>query len=165
MATAKHRAIDLVRRRARYDQKLREIGRDLESRPEHSGEPDVDAMDDSIGDDLLRLIFIACHPVLSPEARAALTLRLLCGLTTAEIARAFLVPERTVAQRIVRAKRTLADRRVPFEMLIRHGLQALERARQLGGAPGPYEVQAEIAACHARAGSRRRAGSSTVPPS
>ncbi len=248
MATAKHRAIDLVRRRARYDQKLQEIGRDLESRPELSGEPDVDAMDDSIGDDLLRLIFIACHPVLSPEARAALTLRLLCGLTTAEIARAFLVPEPTVAQRIVRAKRTLADRRVPFEiparaelpgrlasvleviylvfnegyaatagadwmrpslcaeamrlgrilaglmasegevhalvalmelqasrsgartdpagepvlltdqdrgqwdrLLIRHGLQALERARQLGGVPGPYEVQAEIAACHARA--------------
>ena len=248
MATAKHRAIDLVRRRARYDQKLQEIGRDLESRPEYSGEPDVDAMDDSIGDDLLRLIFIACHPVLSPEARAALTLRLLCGLTTAEIARAFLVPEPTVAQRIVRAKRTLADRRVPFEipartelagrlasvleviylvfnegyaatagadwmrpslcaeamrlgrilaglmtsegevhalvalmelqasragartdpagepvlltdqdrgqwdrLLIRHGLQALERARQLGGVPGPYEVQAEIAACHARA--------------
>jgi len=248
MATAKHRAIDLVRRRARYDQKLQEIGRDLESRPEHSGEPDVDAMDDSIGDDLLRLIFIACHPALSPQARAALTLRLLCGLTTAEIARAFLVPEPTVAQRIVRAKRTLADRRVPFEipvrtelpgrlasvlkviylvfnegyaatagadwmrpslcaeamrlgrilaglmasegevhalvalmelqasrsgartdpagepvlltdqdrgqwdrLLIRHGLQALERARQLGGVPGPYEVQAEIAACHARA--------------
>ena len=248
MATAKHRAIDLVRRRARYDQKLQEIGRDLGSRPELSGEPDVDAMDDSIGDDLLRLIFIACHPVLSPQARAALTLRLLCGLTTAEIARAFLVPEPTVAQRIVRAKRTLTDRRVPFEiparaelpdrlasvleviylvfnegyaatagadwmrpslcaeamrlgrilaglmasegevhalvalmelqasrsgartdpagepvlltdqdrgqwdrLLIRHGLQALERARQLGGVPGPYEVQAEIAACHARA--------------
>ena len=248
MATAKHRAIDLVRRRARYDQKLQEIGRDLESRPEYSGEPDVDAMDDSIGDDLLRLIFIACHPVLSPEARAALTLRLLCGLTTAEIARAFLVPEPTVAQRIVRAKRTLADRRVPFEiparaelpgrlasvleviylvfnegyaatagtdwmrpslcseamrvgrvlaglmtgeaevhglvalmelqasrtgarvgpagqpvllvdqdrgrwdrLLIRHGLRALARANELGGPPGPYEVQAEIAACHARA--------------
>jgi RNA polymerase sigma factor (sigma-70 family) len=248
MATAKHRAIDLVRRRARYDQKLQEIGRDLESRPELSGEPDVDAMDDSIGDDLLRLIFIACHPVLSPEARAALTLRLLCGLATAEIARAFLVPEPTVAQRIVRARRTLAERQVPFEipartelpgrlasvleviylvfnegyaatagsdwmrpslcaeamrlgrilaglmasegevhalvalmelqssrtgartdpagepvlltdqdrgqwdrLLIRHGLRALERARQLGGVPGPYEVQAEIAACHARA--------------
>jgi RNA polymerase sigma factor (sigma-70 family) len=252
MATAKHRAIDLVRRRARYEQKLQEIGRDAQSRSEHFGEPDVDAMDDSIGDDMLRLIFIACHPVLSPEARAALTLRLLCGLTTAEIARAFLVPEPTIAQRIVRAKRTLAARRVPFEipartelpsrlasvleviylvfnegyaatagtdwmrpslcaeamrlgrilaglmmsegevhalvalmelqasrvgartdpagkpvlltdqdrgqwdrLLIRHGLQALERARQLGGVPGPYEVQAEIAACHARAHSVR----------
>jgi RNA polymerase sigma factor (sigma-70 family) len=248
MATAKHRAIDLVRRRARYDQKLQEIGRDLESRPESFGEPDVDAMDDQIGDDLLRLMFISCHPVLSPEARAALTLRLLGGLTTVEIARAFLVPEPTVAQRIVRAKRALAARQVPFEiparrelpgrlasvleviyllfnegyaatagedwmrpalcaeamrlgrilaglmagegevhglvalmelqvsrvgartgpagepivltdqdrrrwdrLLIRHGLQALERAEKLGGAPGPYEVQAEIAACHARA--------------
>ncbi len=248
MATAKHRAIDLVRRRASYQRKLQEIGRDQQSRPEHTGEPDVDAMDDHIGDDLLRLIFISCHPVLSPEARAALTLRLLCGLTTAEIARAFLVPEATIAQRIVRAKRTLAAGRVPFEipprtelpgrltsvleviylvfnegyaatagtdwmrpplcaeamrlgrilaglmagqgevhglvalmelqasrvgartgpagepvlltdqdrrrwdrLLIRHGLQALARARELGGAPGPYEVQAEIAACHARA--------------
>ena len=116
MATAKHRAIDLVRRRAAYERKLQEIGRDAASRPEHYGEPDVDAMDDQIGDDLLRLIFIACHPVLSPEARAALTLRLLGGLTAAEIARAFLVPEPTVAQRIARAKRTLAARRVPFEM-------------------------------------------------
>src|SRR5438094_5442861 len=114
MATAKHKAIDLVRRRARYEQKLQEIGRDVESRPENSGEPDVDAMDDHIGDDLLRLIFISCHPVLSSEARAALTLRLLGGLTTAEIARAFLVPEATIAQRIVRAKRTLTARRVPF---------------------------------------------------
>ena len=248
MATAKHKAIDLVRRRARYEQKLQEIGRDVESRPENSGEPDVDAMDDHIGDDLLRLIFISCHPVLSPEARAALTLRLLGGLTTDEIARAFLVPEPTIAQRIVRAKRTLAAGKVPFEiparselparlasvleviylmfnegysatagedwmrpalcaeamrlgrilaglmagageahglvalmelqasragartgpageailltdqdrqrwdrLLIRHGLRALEQAGQLGGAPGPYEVQAEIAACHARA--------------
>jgi RNA polymerase sigma factor (sigma-70 family) len=248
MATAKHRAIDLVRRRARYEQKLQEIGRDLESRPENFGEPDVDTIDDHIGDDLLRLIFISCHPVLSPEARAALTLRLLGGLTTHEIARAFLVPEPTIAQRIVRAKRTLAARQARFEiparselpgrlasvleviyllfnegyaatagedwmrpalcaeamrvgrilaglmagegevhglvalmelqasrvgartgpagepvlltdqdrrwwdrLLIRHGLQALERAGKLGGAPGPYEVQAEIAACHARA--------------
>jgi predicted RNA polymerase sigma factor len=205
-------------------------------------------MDDQIGDDLLRLIFITCHPVLSPQARAALTLRLLCGLTAAEIARAFLVPEPTVAQRITRAKRTLAARRVRFEipprselpdrlasvleviylvfnegyaatagtdwmrpslcaeamrlgrvlaglmageaevhglvalmelqasrvgartgragepilladqdrgrwdrLLVRHGLQALARAGSLGGPPGPYEVQAEIAACHARA--------------
>jgi predicted RNA polymerase sigma factor len=209
-------------------------------------------MDDQIGDDLLRLIFLACHPVLSPEARAALTLRLLCGLTAAEIARAFLVPEPTVAQRITRAKRTLAARQVRFEMppggelpdrlasvleviylvfnegyaatagadwmrpslcaeamrlgrilaglmtreaevhglvalmelqasrtgartgpagepvlltdqdrgrwdrlLIRHGLRALDQARSLGGPPGPYEVQAEIAACHARAHSVR----------
>jgi RNA polymerase sigma factor (sigma-70 family) len=252
MATAKHRAIDLVRRRATYERKLQEIGRDTESRAEHYGEPDVDAMDDHIGDDLLRLIFISCHPVLSPQARAALTLRLLCGLTAAEIARAFLVPEPTVAQRITRAKRTLSARRVPFELpprselpdrlasvleviylvfnegyaatagtdwmrpslcaeamrlgrvlahlmageaevhglvalmelqasrvgartgragepillddqdrgrwdrlLIRHGLQALARANELGGPPGPYEVQAEIAACHARAHSVR----------
>ena len=116
MATAKHRAIDLIRRRASYERKLQEIGRDAALRPENSGEPDVDAMDDHIGDDLLRLIFIACHPVLSPEARGALTLRLLGGLTTAEIARAFLVPEATIAQRIVRAKRTLTARRVPFEL-------------------------------------------------
>jgi RNA polymerase sigma factor (sigma-70 family) len=248
MATAKHRAIDLVRRRVTYERKLQEIGRDAASRPEHDGEPDVDAMDDQIGDDLLRLIFIACHPVLSPQARAALTLRLLCGLTAAEIARAFLVPEPTVAQRITRAKRTLTARRIRFEipprgelpdrlasvleviylvfnegyaatagtdwmrpslcaeamrlgrvlaglmtdeaevhglvalmelqasrvgartgrageailladqdrgrwdrLLIRHGLRALARASELGGPPGPYEVQAEIAACHARA--------------
>ena len=116
MATAKHRAIDLIRRRASYERKLQEIGRDAALRPENSGEPDVDAMDDHIGDDLLRLIFIACHPVLSSEARAALTLRLLGGLTAAEIARAFLVPEATIAQRIVRAKRTLTARRVPFEI-------------------------------------------------
>ena len=249
MATAKHRAIDLVRRRASYARKLQEVGRDIESRHD-TGEPDLDAMDDHIGDDLLRLIFIACHPVLSAEARAALTLRLLGGLTTHEIARAFLVPEPTIAQRIVRAKRTLAEQHVPFELpartelagrlasvleviylvfnegyaatagedwmrpalcaeamrlgrvlaglmagesevhglvalmelqasrvgartgpsgepvlltdqdrrrwdrlLIRHGLTALARAEALGGAPGPYEVQAEIAACHARAAS------------
>ena len=247
MATAKHRAIDLVRRRASYARKLQEIGRDTESRPA-TGEPDVDTLDDHIGDDLLRLIFIACHPVLSAPARAALTLRLLGGLTTHEIARAFLVPEPTIAQRIVRAKRTLAERHIPFELparaelagrlgsvleviylvfnegyaatggedwmrpalcaeamrlgrvlaglmagesevhglvalmelqasrvgartgpagapvlltdqdrrrwdrlLIRHGLAALGRAAALGSAPGPYEVQAEIAACHARA--------------
>ncbi|HJY74269.1 MAG TPA: sigma factor, partial [Streptosporangiaceae bacterium] len=93
MATAKHRAIDLVRRRVRYEQKLQEVGRDMETRAETFGEPDVDRMDDHIGDDLLRLIFIACHPVLSAEARAALTLRLIGGLTAHEIARAFLVPE------------------------------------------------------------------------
>jgi len=251
-ATAKHRAVDLVRRRVRYDQKLREVGRDMEAhaQAEAYGEPDIDAMDDHIGDDLLRLIFIACHPVLSAEARAALTLRLIGGLTTHEIARAFLVPEPTIAQRIVRAKRTLADKQIPFEipapgeltgrvasvleviylifnegyaatfgadwirpelcaealrlgrvlaglmprqvevqglvalmelqasripartgpdgdpilltdqdrlrwdrLLIRRGLAALGRAEQIDAAPGPYAVQAEIAACHARAGS------------
>ena len=250
MATAKHRAIDLVRRRARYDQKLQEVGRDMETCAETFGEPDVDKMDDHIGDDLLRLIFIACHPVLPTEARAALTLRLIGGLTTHEIARAFLVPEPTIAQRIVRAKRTLADKKVPFaipapgeladrlasvleviylvfnegysatsgedwirpelcaealrlgrllagllprqievhglvalmelqasrvgartgpagepilltdqdrlrwdRLLIRRGLAALEHAEKLSVAPGPYAVQAEIAACHARAAS------------
>jgi RNA polymerase sigma factor (sigma-70 family) len=250
MATAKHRAIDLVRRRARYDRKLQEVGRDMEARTQTLGEPDVDKMDDHIGDDLLRLIFIACHPILSTGARAALTLRLIGGLTTSEIARAFLVPEPTIAQRIVRAKRALAEAKIPFEipargelagrlgsvleviylvfnegysatsgadwtrpelcaealrlgrvlaglmprqmeahglvalmelqasrigartgpggepvlladqdrrrwdrLLIRHGLAALDRAEQLGGAPGPYVVQAEIAACHARAAS------------
>jgi RNA polymerase sigma factor (sigma-70 family) len=250
MATAKHRAIDLVRRRARYEQKLQEVGRDMEAHAQTLGEPDVDEMDDHIGDDLLRLIFIACHPVLSTEARAALTLRLIGGLTTHEIARAFLAPEPTIAQRIVRAKRTLADKKVPFvipapgelagrlasvleviylvfnegysatsgedwirpelcaealrlgrvlaglmprqievhglvalmelqasrigartgpagepilltdqdrlrwdRLLIRRGLAALEHAEQLDEAPGPYAVQAEIAACHARAAS------------
>ena len=250
MATAKHRAIDLVRRRARYERKLQEVGRDMETRAETLGEPDADKLDDHIGDDLLRLIFIACHPVLSAEARAALTLRLIGGLTTREIARAFLVPEPTIAQRIVRAKRTLAEKKVPFvipapgelaerlasvldviylvfnegysattgedwirpelcaealrlgrllaglmprqieahglvalmelqasrvrartgpggepillgdqdrlrwdRLLIRRGLAALDRAEKLGVAPGRYAVQAEIAACHARAAS------------
>ena len=248
MATAKHRAIDLIRRRVRYDQKLQEIGRDMEAQGQTPGEPDAGRMDDHIGDDLLRLIFIACHPILSRQARAALTLRLIGGLTTHEIARAFLVPEPTIAQRIVRAKRVLAEAKVPFEipapgelvgrlgsvleviylvfnegysatsgedwirpelcaealrlgrvlaglmprqlevhglvalmelqasrtgartgpagepilltdqdrrrwdrLLIRRGLAALDRAEQLGGVPGPYAVQAEIAACHARA--------------
>jgi RNA polymerase sigma factor (sigma-70 family) len=245
MATAKHRAIDLVRRRARYDRKLQEVGRDMEAQAQAFGEPDVD---DHIGDDLVRLIFIACHPVLPAEARAALTLRLIGGLTTHEIARAFLVAEPAIAQRIVRAKRTLAEKKIPFEipgpgelagrvasvldviylifnegyaatsgqdwirpelcaealrlgrvlaglmprhvevqglvalmelqasripartnpagdpilltdqdrlrwdrLLIRRGLAALERAGQLDVAPGPYAVQAEIAACHAQA--------------
>jgi RNA polymerase sigma factor (sigma-70 family) len=252
MATAKHRAVDLIRRRARYEQKLQEVGRDMEAQAETFGQVDVEAIDDSIGDDLLRLIFIACHPVLSAEAQAALTLRLIGGLTTHEIARAFLVAEPTIAQRIVRAKRTLAEKRIPFEipapgelsgrvvsvldviylifnegyaatggqdwirpelcaealrlgrvlaglmprdievlglvalmelqvsripartspagdpvlltdqdrrrwdrLLIRRGFAALERAGQLNAAPGPYAVQAEIAACHARAVSVR----------
>ena len=250
MATAKHRAIDLVRRRARYDQKLREVGRDMEAQARAPGEPDVDKMDDHIGDDLLRLIFIACHPILSTEARAALTLRLIGGLTTHEIARAFLAGEPAIAQRIVRAKRALAEAKVPFEipapgelagrlgsvleviylvfnegytatsgedwirpelcaealrlgrllaglmprqvevhglvalmelqasrigartgpagepvlltdqdrrrwdrLLIRRGLAALARAERIDDAPGRYAVQAEIAACHARAAS------------
>jgi RNA polymerase sigma factor (sigma-70 family) len=115
MTTAKRRAIDLVRRNERYAQKLAELGRDLESTGTAS---DVDAVPDEghIEDDLLRLVFIACHPVLSTDARVALTLRVLGGLKTDEIARAFLVPEATVAQRIVRAKRTLAEARVPFEV-------------------------------------------------
>lgn len=247
MATAKRRAIDVLRRGKRLERKTEEIGRELEA--EEAKTPDLDAaLDDDVGDDLLRLVFTACHPVLSPEARVALTLRLLGGLTTEEIARAFLVPEPTVAQRIVRAKRTLAEERVPFEVprgeelqarlssvleviylvfnegylatagddwmrpalcedalrlgrilgelvpnepevhglvslmeiqasrsrartgpsgepvllleqdrslwdqvLVRRGLAALERAEQLGGARGPYALQAAIAACHARA--------------
>lgn len=243
MATAKHRAIDLVRRRETYARKLAEAGRALEDVP-----PPEPADLDGIDDDLLRLIFTSCHPVLSTEARVALTLRLLGGLGTDEIARAFLVRESTVAQRIVRAKRTLGRTGVPFEvpsgperparlgsvldviylifnegyaatagddllrpalcedalrlarllaglmdrepevhglaallelqasrtrartgadgtplllaeqnrarwdhLLIRRGFAALERAHALGGAPGPYTLQAAIAACHARA--------------
>ncbi|MFF4125193.1 RNA polymerase sigma factor [Microbispora rosea] len=245
MATAKHRAIDHLRRRSRYERKLQELGRDIGSRPQ----PDPDAdMDDHIRDDMLRLVFTACHPTLTTEARVALTLRLLGGLTTGEIARAFLATEPAVAQRIVRAKRTLAakgvrfampapgdlaerlasvlevvylifnegysatagddwtrpdlchealrlgrllagllpgepevhglaalmelqasrlrarigpdgapvllpdqDRRLWDRLLIRRGLEALERAESLGGAFGPYALQAAIAACHARA--------------
>lgn len=245
MATAKHRAIDRLRRNKLLERKHQEIGYALDG----SQTPDFDAaLDDDVGDDMLRLIFTACHPVVSPEGRAALTLRLIGGLTTSEIARAFLVPEPTMAQRIVRAKRTLAEAQVPFEaprgaelagrlpavleviylifnegyaatagenwmrpalcedalrlgrilaelvpkeaeahglvalmeiqasrakaragpagevvrlldqnralwdqLLIRRGLAALERATKLGGAPGPYVLQAAIAACHARA--------------
>jgi RNA polymerase sigma factor (sigma-70 family) len=245
MTTAKHRAIDQLRRRKLLERKHEEIGHEVETREQ----PNLDAMiDDDVGDDLLRLIFTACHPVLSAEARVALTLRLLGGLTTVEIARAFLVPEPTIAQRIVRAKKTLAEERVPFEvprgpelaerlasvlaviyfvfnegysatagddwlrpalcedalrlgrilaglaadepevhglvalmeiqasrgrartgpsgepillleqnrarwdqLLIRRGLAALDRVEQLGGAHGPYALQAAIAACHARA--------------
>src|SRR5215813_11132946 len=247
MTHAKHRAIDRLRRNQLVDRKHEQLGRELDELEKTVLYFDA-AIDDPVGDDLLRLIFIACHPVLSTEARAALTLRLLCGLTTDEIARAFLVPEPTVAQRIVRAKRTLSEARVPFEVprgaelaarlasvleviylvfnegysatagedwmrpalcddalrlgrilaglapdeaevhglvalmeiqasrfrartgptgepvllldqdrsrwdhvLVRRGLAALERAENLGGALGPYTVQAAIAACHARA--------------
>jgi RNA polymerase sigma-70 factor (ECF subfamily) len=247
MATAKHRAIDHFRRNTRLDRKHEELGRDLSAK--ELTVPDLDsALDDDVGDDLLRLVFISCHPALSTEAQVALTLRLLGGLTTEEIARAFLVPEPTIAQRIVRAKRTLAEKRVPFEvprgtelaarlssvlgvlylifnegysatagddwmrpalcedalrlgrilaglaprepevhglvalmeiqasrskaragpkgepillldqnrahwdhLLIRRGLAALEDAEKMGAAPGPYALQAKIAACHARA--------------
>nr|WP_322621439.1 DUF6596 domain-containing protein [Streptomyces acidicola] len=114
MTTAKRRAIDLVRRRERYAQKLEEVGRDLSLTGAHHFDEPSDP--DDIDDDLLRLVFTACHPVLSAEARIALTLRLLGGLTTVEIARAFLVPEATMAQRIVRAKRTLAAKGVAFEV-------------------------------------------------
>ncbi|OIJ67571.1 RNA polymerase sigma factor [Streptomyces mangrovisoli] len=110
--TARRRAVDLVRRRENYARKLQEIGRDLET----AAPPEEPADPDDIDDDLLRLVFTACHPVLPAEGRTALTLRLLGGLTTAEIARAFLTPEPTVAQRIVRAKRTLATRNVAFEV-------------------------------------------------
>jgi RNA polymerase sigma factor (sigma-70 family) len=248
MAIGKRRAIDVMRRGPMMDRKHAEIGADLQSKQE-SPEPELaEALDDEVGDDLLRLVFIACHPILSTEARVALTLRLLGGLTTDEIARAFLVPEPTIAQRIVRAKRTLSDKKVPFEMprggelaarvstvlevlylifnegysatsgedwvrpnlcqdalrlgrivaelapnepevhglvalmeiqasrlrarvgpsgepivlldqnrakwdrvLIQRGLAALERAESLGGALGPFALQAAIAACHARA--------------
>src|SRR5262245_49330328 len=116
MAAAKHRAIDRLRRSKLQERKHEEISRELESHAASSAPDLVAALDDDIGDDLLRLIFTACHPALSAEARAALTLRLLGGLTTGEIARAFLVPEPTIAQRIVRAKRTLSEARVPFEV-------------------------------------------------
>jgi len=114
MTAAKHRAIDVLRRKEVLERKHEELGRELDAGPKT---PDLDAaLDDEIGDDLLRLVFIACHPVLPTEGRIALTLRLLGGLTTDEIARAFLVSEPTIAQRIVRAKRTLSDARVPFEV-------------------------------------------------
>src|SRR5437868_6104781 len=166
MATAKHRAIDLLRRNKRLERKHEELGRQLAAEAEEAA-PDLDAaLDDDIGDDLLRLVFTACHPVLSTEARVALTLRPLGGLRTEESRRAFLVPEATVAQRIVRAKPTLAGAGAPSgepvlllaqdsgrwdRVLIHRGLDALRRAGELGGALGPYALQAAIAACHARA--------------
>lgn len=115
MAAAKRRAIDRLRRLKLMARKHEELGREMEALQEAMVDFEA-GLDDPIGDDLLRLVFISCHPLLSPEARAALTLRLLGGLTTGEIARAFLCPEPTIAQRIVRAKRTLAEARVPFEV-------------------------------------------------
>src|SRR3954449_10821883 len=124
MGTAKHRAIDVLRRGTTLERKQHELARELELEQQRGG-PDIDAaIDDYVGDDLLRLMLLTCHPVLSKEARTALTLRLLGGLTTDEIARAFLVAEPTVAQRIVRAKRTLAAARVPFELPPRDELEA-----------------------------------------
>jgi RNA polymerase sigma-70 factor (ECF subfamily) len=116
MATAKNRAIDELRRGKRLERKHEELGRDLDDERDDAVAHVENAIDDDIGDDLLRLIFTSCHPLLATEARVALTLRLLGGLTTAEIARAFLVPEPTIAQRIVRAKRTLSEAHVPFEV-------------------------------------------------
>ena len=116
MATAKHRAIDHLRRNKRLERKHQEVGRELQARQDSAVAGFDSALDDDIGDDLLRLIFTACHPILTPEARVALTLRLLGGLTTEEIARAFLVPEPTVAQRIVRAKRTINEKQIPYEV-------------------------------------------------
>ncbi len=126
MAAAKRKAIDFFRRNKMIDRKLEEVGRDLSE--EEQAVPDyAEALDDDVGDDLLRLIFTSCHPILSTEARVALTLRLMGGLTTDEIARAFLVPEPTIAQRIVRAKRTIADAGVPFEVP-----RGADRAERLG---------------------------------
>ncbi len=123
MAAAKHRAIDHFRRNTRLERKHEELGRELGAR--EMAMPDLDsALDDNVGDDLLRLVFISCHPVLSTEAQVALTLRLIGGLTTEEIARAFLAPEPTIAQRIVRAKRTLAEKHVPFEVPSKADLEA-----------------------------------------
>lgn len=131
MATAKHRAIDQVRRQRRFQEKLGEMAVVLEGQQsDETAERDA-ALDDDIGDDLLRLVFTTCHPVLSTEARVALTLRLLGGLTTDEIARAFLVSEPTIAQRIVRAKRTLNEKQVPFE--VPRGRELAERLASVLG--------------------------------
>jgi RNA polymerase sigma factor (sigma-70 family) len=116
MSTARRRAIDHFRHQGMADTKHAQLGREIDEAQADTADTLAESIDDDIGDDLLRLLFISCHPVLSMEARAALTLRLLGGLTTVEIARAFLVPEPTIAQRIVRAKRTLAEARVPYEV-------------------------------------------------
>src|SRR4030081_2616770 len=113
---AKHRAFDTFRRKKLLERKHEELGREVDARQEAAVANLESAIDDHVGDDLLRLVFVACLPVLTAEARVALTLRLLGGLTTDEIARAFLVPEPTIAQRIVRAKRTLSDEHIPFEV-------------------------------------------------
>ena len=126
MTAAKHRGIDLLRRQTLVERKHEELGRDVTRRQDQAVKDLQQALDDDVGDDLLRLIFTACHPVLPPESRVALTLRLLGGLTTGEIARAFLVAEPTLAQRIVRAKRTLAEARIPFEVP-----RGLDRAARL----------------------------------
>ncbi len=131
MATAKHRAIDRLRRRKLQQRKYEELGREAETDWQEAAAEFESAMDDDIGDDLLRLIFTACHPLLSTEAQVALTLRLLGGLTTDEIARAFLAAEPTIAQRIVRAKRTLAEAHVPFEVP-----RATERSERLASVLG-----------------------------
>ncbi len=115
MTTAKNRALDLLRKNRRVEDKHHDLGRELDALQRDGALRIEEAADDDIGDDLLRLVFTSCHPVLSTDARVTLTLRLLGGLTTDEIARAFVVPEPTIAQRIVRAKKTLADAQVPFE--------------------------------------------------
>src|SRR6188472_2089096 len=116
MGAAKHRAIDRLRRGRMLDRKHEQLGYEIESWRADATQGIEASLDDDVGDDLLRLVFTACHPVLATEAQVALTLRLLCGLTTEEIARAFLVPEATMAQRIVRAKRTVSEKQVPFEV-------------------------------------------------
>src|SRR2546428_1570012 len=124
MATAKHRAIDRLRRNERLERKQEQLGRELELQQEMAMADQSVPTDDDVGDDLLRLMFISCHPILAPEARVALTLRLLASLTTEEIARAYLLPVATIAQRIVRAKRTLTETRVPFDAPRRPELSA-----------------------------------------
>jgi RNA polymerase sigma-70 factor (ECF subfamily) len=132
MTTAKRRAIDQLRRAKMLDRTHERLGRELDERPDTESAQLEASLDDDIGDDLLRLMFMTCHPVLSPESRVTLTLRLLGGLTVEEIGRAFLVPAPTIAQRIVRAKRTLAEARVPFE--VPHGLERAERLSSVLGA-------------------------------
>jgi RNA polymerase sigma factor (sigma-70 family) len=148
MTAARHRAIDVLRHNRRAERKHEELAREIDTSVAADFE---EAPDDVVGDDLLRLVFIACHPVLPQEARVALTLRLLGGLGTDEIARAFLVAEPTVAQRITRAKRTLAEKKVPFELPSAGDLTARLGSVLCGDRPGPYFLQAAIAACHARA--------------